>query len=153
MLKEKIGLFLGEKRIGFVGASRNWAKFSNKVYQQLKESGHEVHLVHHEAEAIDGGKCVPSISRLPSDVNALMIIARPDVAIKVLKDIPETGINHIWVFYGPVKKPEVEAEAERLRSRGANIIFGLCPFMFLEPVKSVHAFHRFIVRLVGKYPK
>ena len=153
MLIEKIGQFFREKRIGFVGASRNHAKFSNKAYQQLKGSGYEARPVHPEAETIDGDKCVQSVGQLPGDVNALMVIARPDVAIKVLKDIPETGIDYLWVFYGPGKRPEIEAEAERLRSRGVNTILGMCPFMFLEPVKSVHAFHRFIVRLFGRYPK
>lgn len=153
MLKEQIDEFLAQKQIGIVGISRNAAKFSNKVHEKLKESGHGVHPVHPEAESLCGDKCVRSIRELPGDVQALMLIASPDVCAEVLKDVAGTSINRVWVFAGPGPKSDVEAELRRLSDSGVSVIFGLCPFMFLEPVGSVHAVHRFFMRLFGKYPR
>ena len=152
MRKQDIELFLAEKSIGFVGVSRDAKKFSNTVYEKLKESGHELHPVHPNADSVGGDVCVPTIQELPIDVHTLMLIARPDVCAAVLKDIPES-ISRIWVFSGPGRHGNVDAQVERLRSAGVNVISGLCPCMFIEPVGSFHAFHRFLARLFGTYPK
>lgn len=153
MLKQEIDQFLAGKQIAFVGASRNEAKYSNKVYQKLKESGYNVIPVHPEMESIDGDKCIQNASELPGDVQALMIIASQNVRAKVLKDLSGTNINRIWMFPGKKNSPDVESEVERLKDAGVGVISGFCPFMFLEPVESIHSFHRFVKRMIGRYPK
>lgn len=153
MSKQEIDQFLAEKRIGVVGVSRNAGKFSNQVYAKLKESGCELHPVHPSMEALDGDPCVAGISQLPSEVRALLVVASQNVCASVLKDLSGTGITRVWVFSGFKNRPDVEAEIARLRSSGVSVITCFCPFMFLEPVGSIHSIHRFIVRLVGKYPK
>lgn len=35
---------------------------------------------------------------------------------------------------------------------GINVIAGECIMMYAEPVKSIHSFHRWINKLVGRYP-
>lgn len=153
MLKNEIDQFLAEKRLGFVGVSRVNAKYSNTVYRKLKESGYDVHPVHLEMESIDGDRCVQNVQQLPGEVQTLMIIASPKVCASVLRDVSGTNISRIWIFSGKGIQPDIEAEIQRLRDTGVSVISGFCPFMFLEPVASVHSIHRFIVRLIGKYPK
>lgn len=153
MLKKEIDQFFEEKQIAFVGISRNEAKFSNKVYQELKKSGYIMHPVHLEMTDFDDDKCVPSVHQLPSDVQALMIVASPDVAFEVLSEVSESNIKHVWVFTGKKNPPDVNMEINDLRTAGVDVITELCPFMFIEPVESFHAFHRFFAKLFGKYPK
>jgi predicted CoA-binding protein len=153
MLKEEIDQFLAEKRVGVVGVSRNAGKFSNKVYQKLKGCGYDAHPVHPSMESLEGDMCVPSVHQLPSEVRTLMVIASPNVCTKVLSDVSGTCINRIWLFTGKKNQPDIEEEIRRLSDAGVSVISGFCPFMFLEPVDSVHSIHRFFVRLVGKYPK
>ena len=153
VLKEDFEQFLAEKRVAFVGASRNAAKFSNKIYEKLKESGYELHPVHPEMESVDGDGCVASISQLPGEVRTLMVIAGPDVCAKTLADVSGTNLSRIWLFSGKKNRPDVEGQIRRLTGEGVKVISGFCPFMFLEPVGSVHSVHRFIARLFGQYPK
>ena len=153
MQKQQIEDFLAQKQIAIAGVSRDKSKFSNKVYEKLRDSGYGVSVIHPEAESIDGVKCEPSVRELPVEVTALMVVASAKVCESVLRDISEGGIKHVWVFAGSEKQKGVEAEVKRLSEAGVSVIFGQCPFMFLEPVGGFHAFHRFIARLFGKYPK
>jgi predicted CoA-binding protein len=36
---------------------------------------------------------------------------------------------------------------------GISAVHNECIMMFVEPVKSIHSFHRWINKLVGKYPQ
>ena len=58
------------------------------------------------------------------------------------------GITHIWMQPGSESAAAI-AEAAKA---GITVISGECILMFLEPVESFHAFHRF-VKVVGRYPK
>lgn len=150
-MKREIELFFAQKRVGFVGVSRNPKKFGNTVYAKLKESGYEVYPIHPEAKSLDGVPCVATVRQLPEDVGALMVIARPDVCASVLRDLPGS-ITRVWAFSGMGTHANVEAEIKRLRNSGVSVISGFCPCMFIEPVGSIHALHRFLARLLGKYP-
>jgi uncharacterized protein len=149
MPKQDIDQFLSQKHIAFVGVSRTKTKLSNSVYEKLKASGYVVHPVHPEMESMDGDKCVAGISELPGDVRALMIVASPSVSARILKDVSDTAITSVWAF---PRTKGADAEIEHLRNAGVSLIDGLCPFMFLEPVTSVHGVHRFFAKLFGKYP-
>lgn len=153
MKRQDIDQFLAQKQIGLVGASRDAKKFSSTVYQKLKQSGYELHPIHPKAESLDGTSCVPSVNMLPDNVRTLMIIARPEVTAAVLSEVSNSNISRVWAFSGPGNRANVDTQIERMRGSGVSVISGLCPFMFLEPVGSFHAFHRFIVRLFGRYPK
>ena len=152
MPKLEIEQFLAEKHVGFAGVSRQKSKFSNQVYRKLKESGHAVYPVHPEMESLDGDACVTCVGQLPGEVQSLMVVAGPDVCAKVLNDVSGTKISRVWVFPGKTR-PDVESEIRRLKDSGVSVICGHCPLLFLEPVTSVHSFHRFFVRLLGRYPK
>lgn len=153
MFREEIDRFLSEKCVAVAGVSRDDRKFSNTVYRKLKESGRQVYPVHPRMEALDGDACLPGVSSLPGEVRALMVVASPTVCAKVLADVAGTGITRVWVFTGKRSQPDADAQIRRLRESGVDVVSGLCPFMFIEPVSSVHAVHRFFVRLVGKYPR
>ena len=42
---------------------------------------------------------------------------------------------------------------EMVKDHEVNLIHNKCILMFAEPVKGPHAFHRFLNRLFGSYPK
>ena len=153
MQKAEIDQFLEEKRIGIVGVSRQKSKFGNEIYRKLKETGYNVHPVHPEMDSLDGDKCVASLGQLPADVTSLMVVARQDVCAKVLEDVPQTSIRRVWMFSSGKTRPDVEQAIQRTTQAGVSVIAGQCPLLFLEPVSSVHAFHRFLVRLFGRYPR
>lgn len=152
MSKQEIEQFLAEEHVGFAGASRQKSKFSNQVYRKLKESGHVPHPMHPEMTSLDGDACVAGVGQLPSEVRALMVVASPGVCARALADVSPAQISRVWVFPGSAR-PDVESQIRRLRDSGVSVVSGCCPLLFLEPVTSIHSFHRFIVRLFGKYPR
>ena len=51
----------------------------------------------------------------------------------------------MWLHKG-IGHGSVSAEAVGLcRLQGVRLIEGACPFMFLDPVRGVHRFHRAVV--------
>ena len=46
-----------------------------------------------------------------------------------------------------------EEAVEFCRAKGIEVVPGQCPFMFLQPVRSFHWFHRFVFKITGQYPR
>ena len=58
------------------------------------------------------------------------------------------GVKNIWMQQGS----ESENAIEFCNKNEINVIHGECILMFAEPVKSIHSFHRWVNKLIGKYP-
>lgn len=153
MTKADIDQFLNEKHVGVVGVSRTPSKLGNSIYKKLKKPGRALYPIHSSMEFFDGDKCFPDIEQLPAEVSALLVSAKPESCLQTLKKLSYRNIKRVWIFTGPGDKTGIDEELDMLSGSGINVIYGYCPLMFLEPVTSVHSFHRFFVRLFGKYPK
>jgi len=138
--------FVQGKRLAVVGLSRTGKKFGNIAFKELKERGYQLYPVHPEAKEIDGERCYPSLTALPSPVDGVLVSLPPKKAISVLQDAASAGLKNIWLQQGS-ESAEVFAQAHRL---GLNIISGKCILMYAQPVRAFHAFHRFVNKLVGQ---
>ena len=92
------------------------------------------------ADEIDCLKCYSSISELPDEVEAVYILKRKEFAIELAREAAIKGIKKIWIHI-KCNSPELK---EISKEFGVSIIAGECFFMWAEPVKGVHMFHRFI---------
>ena len=138
--------FVQGKRLAVVGLSRAGKKFGNIAFKELKERGYQLYPVHPEANEIDGERCYPTLAALPSQVDGVLVSVPPKKAINVLRDAASAGLKYIWLQQGS-ESAEVLAEAHRLE---LNIISGKCILMYATPVRSFHAFHRFVMKVVGQ---
>ena len=145
MYKE-IQEFLSSKAIAIVGASHKKNEFSHMLLDAFVSKGFTVYPVNPSYNEIDGIKTYPTISVLPNDVDAVYIIKRKDLAIDMAREAAIRGIKKIWIHV-KCNSPEIK---ELSKEYGVTIIAGECFFMWAEPVKGLHKFHRFIRSIFDK---
>jgi len=140
--------FLSQRTLALAGVSRSGKKFGNAILKSLKQNGYSVFPIHPVAEAIEGEKCYASLGILPEKVGGL-IICLPSVQTEiVLHQALAAGINRVWLQQGS----ESYAALRFCEHHGISVVHGQCILMFVEPVGSIHGFHRWVWRLIGKYP-
>ncbi len=147
-MNDQIKAFLAAEAFAIIGVSRSKNKFGNTIFHEMRAKGFDVHPVHPELPAIDGVNCVKEIAALPDKVGSAIIVVHPEDAVKILAQCHTRGINNVWLQQG-AESDEAIAFA---REHSMNLVHGRCVLMFTEPVKSIHAVHRWFSKVTGNYP-
>ena len=147
--KQGIDDFLGSNTIAIAGVSRNPKKFGYMVYNEMKQKGFNVVPMNPNIDSIDGEKCYSGLNALPLSPDALIVLTPKSETDSIVQQSIERGIRNIWIQQGT----ETKQTLDMISSAEGNFIMGKCIFMFVEPVKSIHGFHRFVNRLFGAYPR
>lgn len=134
--------------IAVIGVSKAANKGSHMLYKALKQSGYNVFAVNNQADTIDGESCYKSIEVLPDSITAAIILTPQKVTPEVFQQVVNKGIKNIWIQQG-AHNPEVL----NLVTNDVNLVYNKCIYMFAEPVKGVHKFHRSLLRFFGMLPK
>lgn len=146
-MNQAIQDFVQSKRIAIVGVSQSNSKFGNSVYRELKAKGYDVVPVHPTMEIFEQDPCFKNIQSIDPKVDGVLINVKKERVKAILDDAHQAGTSKIWLQQGS-ETPETVQYGESL---GMNIVSGGCIMMYAEPVKSVHAFHRWIWRLIKNY--
>ena len=147
--KENIDLFLASEKIAFAGASRNPKKFGAQVFNMLKEKGYKLFPINPHAGEIGGISCFENVKALPADCKSLLIMTKAAETDKIVADAVEKGIQNIWIQ----QKSETKTAVQFALDHQVNLVSGECIFMFSNPVKGFHGFHRFMKKTFGQLPK
>lgn len=147
--KLDVDSFLSQKKLAVVGVSRNKHKFGNAVYLSLKKGGYHVFAVTPNMETFDGDPCYPDLKSLPEPVTGIVLVVHPAQTEKVVKEAAAANIPFVWMQQGAGS----EAAVQFCRENKMTVINGECIMMFVEPVTSIHRFHRWLWKLLGKLPK
>lgn len=139
---------LGQKTFAVVGVSRNGKKFGNAIYKEMKKKGYRVFAVNSYAGEIEGEKCFASLKDLPEKPGAVILSVKPSETEKVVREAFDCGIKNIWMQQGS----ESEEAVKFCKENNINEVHKECFLMFANPVDSVHKFHRFIWKVLGKLP-
>lgn len=139
--------FFSGKAVAVVGVSADRKKFGNKVYRAMKERGLTVYPVNPHANFVEEDVCYPSVLNLPDTVRSIVIIVKPERVPDILKECRHKDIDTVWMQPGS----ESPAAAAAAALNGIQVIQGRCILMYLEPVRSFHAFHRWVEKLTGTY--
>jgi hypothetical protein len=139
---------LAQRTLALIGVSRGGKKMGNGIYRELKGKGYKVFPVHPQAERIEGDPCFPSLKSLPEKVGAVVICVPPAQTEQVVQQAYEAGITKVWMQQGA----ESYSAIQFCESHGMTTVHGECVLMFAEPVGGFHGFHRWIWKLIGKYP-
>ncbi|MFP4527649.1 MAG: CoA-binding protein [Candidatus Kapaibacterium sp.] len=147
--KKQIDDFMASKNVAVVGLSRNPKSFSRSVADSLREKGFKLFGVNPNAENINGVKCYNSIGELPAEADRLLILTSKAGTETIMPEVVKSRFSHIWIQQtaDTPKVLEMAADSDK------NIISGKCIMMFSEPVNGIHGFHKFLMKLFGKYPK
>ena len=147
--KKSVDEFLNQKSYAFIGVSRKEKHFPNYLYAELKKKNFHLTPINPNMEEFDGQKCYPDISALPEKVDAAILTTPKAETLKILQQVQENGIKHVWIQQGAHTKEAIEYAKEQ----DMNVIANKCLFMFATPVEGPHKFHRFINKIFGALPK
>jgi predicted CoA-binding protein len=118
--QEQIKQFLAGKRFAVVGASKDRAKYGNKVLRAYLQNNRDAIPVNPGADQIEGLTAYRDLASVPSDVDGVSIITPPAVTEKVVEQALQRGIKQIWMQPGA----ESSAAIESAENAGANVIAG-----------------------------
>lgn len=155
-LDTKVRDFLAQKRIAVAGVSRDQSRHpaANLIYHRLKKTGHDVFPVNPHLEAFEGERCYPDLLSIPGGVDGVVIVTRPDVTARIVRDCTTAGINRVWMHQSLGKGSSVSLEAvEYCRQHDISVINGACPMMYGPGVDFGHTCMRWILGLTGGLPK
>ena len=147
--KTAVEEFLEMKNVAVVGVSRKNSKFGNIIYKELKQKGFNVFGVNPNMDNIDGDRCYNNLRELDGKVESVINVVPPSQTEYVVKEANEIGVINIWMQQGS----ESEEAIRYCKENKINVIHKECILMFAEPVKSIHSFHRWIWKVIGKLPK
>jgi predicted CoA-binding protein len=100
-------------------------------------------------DIVDGDRCYAGLGALPEKPGGVVLVVQPQATLQVFEDMARLGIQNAWSQQG-ADSPDGEAKAEEL---GIHLISGECLLMFLQPVQSIHKWHRAFRTIFGKMPK
>lgn len=150
---EDITKFLACKRVALLGVSRKPQHFSRALLSEFLEKGYDAIPVNPHATEIAGHRCFAHVGEIAPPVEAVLLLTgESEVTNLALRECNEAGIALIWI-YKRISNSEVHIQAlEACQKRGAALIEGQCPFMYLPHPAFIHRAHRFVSKMVGSYP-
>jgi predicted CoA-binding protein len=112
---------------------------------ELTKRGKKVYVVDISGKPDKG--TMQNISELPSGVDCAVIGVTSKNPAEAMEGLENKGINKFWIHWR-TETPDVEK-----RRNGSQIlcITGRCPMMYLGHGLNIHAMHRGIAKLMGKY--
>jgi uncharacterized protein len=117
---DRIKSFLDGAPLAVVGASRDRAKYGNKVLRALVRDGRDVFPVNPTIEDVEGRKSYPDLRSLPVPVHGVCVITPPSVTESIVEQAGRLGIKNIWLQPGA----ESDWAVERATQLGMNVISG-----------------------------
>lgn len=118
--RAKIEAFLAHGPYAVVGASRDRAKYGNKVLRAYLQHGKVVHAVNPHATEVEGRASHPTLRELPEAVHGVSVITPPHVTERIVEDLPACGAAWVWMQPG-AESARAVARAEQL---GVGVISG-----------------------------
>ncbi|AJG41149.1 CoA-binding protein [Thermotoga sp. RQ7] len=95
------------KRIALVGATVNPRKYGNIILKDLVSKGFEVLPVNPKYDEIEGFKTHRSVEELPKDVDVIVFVVPPEVALEETKKAYKAGFRKFWYQPGAFSR-EIE---------------------------------------------
>jgi uncharacterized protein len=144
---KNIGEFLKAGKYAIAGVSRDPKKFGHVVYTTLRNKKMDVLPINSNPLIIDGREAFKSVSELPGDVKALIIVTQPEETLQIAREAINCGIRQIWLQKGAESRKVIE----ELEKEDINLITKECILMYWKP-SGIHGFHRFIKKIFGGLP-
>ena len=154
-LDAKVHDFLSQKRIAIAGVSRDNGHHpvGNLIYRRLKATGHEVFPVNPHMQTFEGDRCYADVQSIPGGVDGVVIITRPEITARIVRDCRDAGVRRIWMHQSIGKGSSVSPEAvDYCRQHGISVIAGACPMMYGDGVDFGHKCLHWMLKLSGRLP-
>ena len=152
-LPNQVAEFLGKKHIAVAGVSRDFQQPANAIYRKLRGAGYRVYAINPNTSQVEGDPCYPDLHSVPEPVEAVMVVTRPEVAAKVVRECADLGIRQVWL-HRSFGQGSVSEEAEReCEQHQIDCLVGGCPMMYCEPVDFGHRCMKWILKMQSRLPQ
>jgi uncharacterized protein len=142
--RKMIDEFMARKKLALVRASRKTPIRGVSISKELEAKGYTIFLVYLDEE-VSGSK----LKDLKEPVGGVIIAVPANQTERAVLQAIEAKIPWVWMQKGS----ESVAAIRFCEDKKIQVIHGECVMMFAEPVKSFHAFHRWVWKSLGKLPK
>ena len=149
MKSQSIKSFIQLKNIAVIGVSRTGKGFGAAVYNHLKDNGYTVFAVNRIGGFSNNIKLYTSLFKIDHPIDGIITIVPPAETEDVIRVAFDLNITNVWMQQGSSSKDAINF----CKEKGINFISDECILMFAEPVRSIHKIHKWINKLVGKYPR
>ncbi len=139
-------VFWEHNKYAVVGNSVRKA-FPRLTYGKLRSLGKKVYAVDSVLKEHEGQPVYQELSDLPEKIEAVVLELPSDETTDWICKANEAGIRNVWI-HQRCETPEAIAKAEELK---LNLYYGTCAVMYLSKGLSIHTFHRWLFRKIGKY--
>lgn len=103
-----------EKKIwAVIGANNDSDKFGNIIYKRLKSEGYKVYPVNPMYDNVEGDKCYPDLSSLPTRPEVLDMVVSPKRGKAFIEEAARLGIKNIWLQPGTYDQELLELIREK----------------------------------------
>ena len=117
-MQNSIEKFLASETYAVAGASNKRAKFGNRVFRALIESGRSTYPLNPASSEIEGHEAYASIEDLPVVPQSLSIITPPNVTRNIVAAAITAGVKNIWMQPGA----QDETASQSARAAGINVV-------------------------------
>jgi uncharacterized protein len=139
--------FLAERRLAFVGLSRDPGDFSRGLFRELLRRGYDVVPVSPHMSSVEDRACYVSVREVRPPVRAALLLTPPAVTAQVAGECVAAGVRMVWMHRGEGVGAVNHEAASRCRANGIEVVEGACPYMYLPRTAAVHRIHGFFHRL------
>ncbi len=134
------------ERFAVVGHAQRMP-FPEITYGALKALGKKVYAIDPGGGTVAGDRTYADLGALPEPPDAVVLELPNEETAAWVKKVADAGISELWIHMG-TDTPEALALAAEL---GIKPRTGTCAVMYVTPGWSMHAPHRWIMKLLGKY--
>lgn len=114
--------FVNRRVWAVVGASQDPAKFGNRIFRSLRNSGYTVFPVNPRGGKLDGSVVYPSLADLPQPPEVIDLVVPPPVTEEIVKEAHELGLMRVWMQPGA----ESQAAIDYCQQHGMQVIHHAC---------------------------
>lgn len=146
--------FLAQKRIAVAGVSRRGGDdvAANRIYQRLKNTGHDVFAINPNMSTFAGDRCYPRVGSIPGGADGVVIVTQPGTTEQIVRECHDAGIRSVWMHRslggdGSSVSPQA---VEYCQQHGIDVIFNGCPMMVGPGADFGHTCMRWILKLKGE---
>ncbi len=150
-MKELAHDFLAQKHIAIVGVTRDAKGWGRTLYDAFKTRGYDVYAIN-PAGTIPGIQCYPTLSKIPGKVDGVLLVVPPQVTAQVVREVAELGIPRVWMHKGAGEGAVSEEAIQFCKEKNIAAVYGVCPFMYLQPQGFGHKLHHAFARWTGSLP-
>ena len=144
--------FLNQRRIAFVGVSRDPKNFSRMLFREMCNKGYDMVPVNPAASELESKPCFRRVQDIDPPVEGALIMTPARDTEGVVRDCAEAGIRRVWMYRGGGQGAVTKEAAGLCHQKGIALVEGYCPFMFLPGTPFFHRVHGLVLKLIGGYP-